>query len=152
MSKEDAPDEPPRTPRWLAKLINGVLEACACGRVTGYDLYWTTPRENRTGQWHVELAPELVEVMGGPDDGASTYDPVSVDLLALQRCFTSLEACSYCGDHSPEGAALHVAGKVGRREVLVDVHLQPFEEAEASVATDDSGNYWEKAAPLDEDE
>jgi hypothetical protein len=87
------------------------------------------------------IAPEVVEISGGKDDGATGFDFVDVDLLALPQCLDEVESFSYEPDYGRE-PHLTLAGKKGKREVVIEIYFEPFEDDEASTIFDVNVGGW----------
>jgi hypothetical protein len=138
-----------RLPRWLEKLLDSVCAACVSdvkGRMSGFSCRWAKPDENSWGTWLLEVAPSVIEIAGGKDDGARGFDFVDVDLLALPQCLDEVESFAYDPDYGQE-PHLTLAGKKGRREITVQVYFAPFEDAEPETVFDVTrGNWREKRA------
>jgi len=125
-------------PDWLDHLFDSVTEACVCdvkGRMSGFSYRWAKPQENGWGIWLVQIAPSVLEVSGGKKDGTTGFDFMDVDLLALPKCLDEVESFSYDPDYGGE-AHLTLIGKKGKREVVVEVYFEPFEDDEPSTVLD----------------
>jgi len=119
-------------PDWLNELLASVCEACVDmtkGRMSGFSCRWAEPENNAWGTWLLEIAPSVVEISGGKDDGDTVFDFMDVDLLALPKCLDEVESFSYDPDY---GNAPHLVldGKKGEQEVVVQVYFEPFEDDE----------------------
>src|SRR5277367_658349 len=119
-------------PLWLEEFIDSVCEACVNdvkGRMSGFSCRWSEPEDNAWGTWLLQVAPSVVEIAGGRDDGSTGFDFVDVDLLALPKCLDEVESFSYDPDY---GEAPHLAliGKKGPTEVVVEIFFEPFENDE----------------------
>src|SRR5262245_25798794 len=138
-----------RLPKWLNELLDSVCAACVSdvkGRMSGLSFRWAKPDENSWGTWLLEVAPSVIEIAGGKDDGATGFDFVDVDLLALPRCLDEVETFAYDPDYGEE-PHLTLASKKGRREIVVQVDFAPFEDAEPETVFDvNRGSWWEKRA------
>ena len=138
-----------RLPRWLEELLDAVCAACVSdvkGRMSGFSCRWAKPDENSWGTWLLEVAPSVLEIAGGKDDGATGFDFIDVDLLALPKCLDEVESFSYDPDYGEE-PHLTLAGKKGRREITVQVYFAPFEDAEPETVFDvNRGGWREKRA------
>src|ERR1700739_4074318 len=102
-------------PEWLEKLVGAVCEACVSdvkGRMSGFSYRWAEPENNSWGTWLLEIAPSVIEIAGGKDDGATGFDFVDVDLLALPKCLEEVESFDYDPDYG-EDPHLTLAGKKG---------------------------------------
>ena len=77
------------------------------------------------------IAPSVVEIAGGKNDGSMGFDFADVDLLALPQCLDEVESFSYDPDYGRE-PHLTLVGKKNKREVVVEVYFEPFEDEEAS--------------------
>ena len=123
-----------KSPKWLEEIIGSVCDACisdVTGRMSGFSYRWSRPEDNSWGTWHLMIAPSVIEISGGKDDGSTGFDFVDVDLLALPQCLDAVESFSYESDYGRE-PHLTLAGKKGKREVVVEVYFEPFEDEEAS--------------------
>ena len=87
------------------------------------------------------IAPSVVEISGGKDDGATGFDFVDVDLLALPQCLDEVESFAYDPDYGRE-PHLTLAGKKGKREVVIEIYFEPFEDEEASTIFDVNVGGW----------
>src|SRR5215831_15996318 len=138
-----------RLPRWLEALLDSVCAACVSdvkGRMSGFSCRWAKPGENSWGTWLLEVAPSVLEMAGGKDDGATGFDFVDVDLLALPQSLDEVESFAYDPDYGDE-PHLTLAGKKGRREIIVQVYFAPFEDAEPETVFDvNRGGWREKKA------
>ena len=138
-----------RLPGWLEGLLDAVCAACVSdvkGRMSGFSCRWAKPDENSWGTWLLEVAPSVLEIAGGKDDGATGFDFVDVDLLALPQCLDEVESFAYDPDDGEE-PHLTLAGKKGRREIIVQVYFAPFEDAEPETVFDvNRGSWREKRA------
>ena len=131
-------------PRWLEDLLDSVCEACVSdvkGRMSGLSCRWAKPDDNQWGVWLLQIAPSVIEIVGGKDDGDSGFDFVDVDLLALPECLDEVESFSYDPDFGNE-AHLTLVGKTGKREVVVEIYFAPFENDEAQTIFDANLGGW----------
>jgi hypothetical protein len=127
-----------KSPRWLEELVDSVCEACISdvkGCMSGFSYRWSKPEDNSWGTWLVMIARSVVEIAGGKDDGSTGFDFVDVDLLTLPQCLDEVESFSYDPDSGRE-PHLTLVGKKGKREVVVEVYFEPFEDEEASTIFD----------------
>jgi len=121
-------------PKWLERLVDSVCDACISdvkGRMTGFTYRWAKPDENHWGTWLLKIAPSVLEISGGKDDGTTGFDFVDVDLLALQACLDGVESFSFDPDYG-QRPHLTLEGKKGKREVLVEIYFEPFDDDEAN--------------------
>ena len=84
-----------KSPKWLAELVDSVCQAClsdAKSRMSGLYYRWSKPEDNAWGTWLVRIAPAVIEIAGGKDDGSTGFDFVDVDLLALPQCLDEVES------------------------------------------------------------
>ena len=51
------------------------------------------------GTWLLQIAPSVIEISGGKDDGSTGFDFVDVDLLALPKCLDEVESFDYDPDY-----------------------------------------------------
>jgi hypothetical protein len=93
------------------------------------------------GTWLLRIAPAVLEISGGKDDGATGFDFVDVDLLALPQCLEEVESFSYDPDYGRE-PHLTLAGKKSKREVVVEIYFEPFEDVEAHTIFDINFGGW----------
>src|SRR6202022_1540941 len=77
----------------------------------------------------LQIAPSVLEISGGKEDGATGFDFMDVDLIALPRCLDEVESFAYDPDYGEE-PHLTLMGKKGKREVVVEIYFEPFEEDE----------------------
>jgi hypothetical protein len=121
-----------KTPKWLEDLATSVCEACISdikGRMSGFSYRWSRPQDNAWGTWLLRVAPSVIEIVGGKEDGTSGFDFVDVDLLALPRCLDEVESFAYDPDYGAD-PHLTLTGKKGKREVVIEVYFEPFENDE----------------------
>lgn len=141
-----------KLPKWLEELFDSVCETCVNdvkGRMSGFSCRWARPKENQWGTWLLKIAPSVVEISGGKDDGETVFDFVDVDLLALPQCLDEVESFSYDPDYGNE-PRLTLVGKKGKREVVVEVFVEPFEDDEPQTIFDVNFGAWrEKRADMD---
>jgi hypothetical protein len=131
-------------PDWLDELFASVCEACvndAKGRMSGFSCRWSKPDDNSWGTWLLEIAPSVVEISGGKEDGETGFDFVDVDLLALPKCLDEVESFSYEPDYGDE-PRLTLEGKKGERDIVIEIYLTPFEDAEPSTVFDVNLGGW----------
>ena len=134
-------------PTWMEELLDGVCAACVNdvkGRMSGFSCRWAKPKDNSWGLWLLIIAPSVLEISGGKEDGATGFDFMDVDLLALPQCLDEVESFAYDPDYGKE-PHLTLVGKKGKREVVVEVYFEPFEEDEPNTIFDvNSGGWREK--------
>ena len=131
-------------PSWLEELPGAVCEACVSdvmGRLSGFSYRWSGPDENGWGTWLLQVAPSVVEIAGGKDDGEAVFDFVDIDLLALPRCLDEVESFSYDPDYGRQ-PRLTLSGRKGEGEVVVEVYFEPFEDDEAQSVFDVNLGGW----------
>ena len=141
-----------KNPKWLEELVDSVCEACISdvkGRMSGFSYRWSKPEDNAWGTWLVRIAPSVIEIAGGKDDGSTGFDFVDIDLLALPQCLDAVESFSYDPDYGSE-PHLTLAGKQGKREVVVEVYFAPFVDEEANTIFDVNFGGW-RHKRMDED-
>ena len=139
-------------PKWLDEVIGAVCDACISdvkGRMSGFSCRLSKPQDNSWGTWLLMIAPSVVEIAGGKNDGSTGFDFVDVDLLALPQCLDEVESFAYDPDHGRE-PHLTLVGKKNKREVVVEVYFQPFEDEEASTIFDVNFGGW-REKETDED-
>ena len=133
-----------RCPKWLEEVIGSVCDACindVKGRMSGFSSRLSKPEDNSWGTWLLMIAPSVVEISGGKNDGATGFDFVDVDLLALPRCLDGVESFSYDPDDGRE-PHLTLTGKKGKKEVVIEVYFEPFDEDEAETIFDVNIGGW----------
>lgn len=139
-------------PKWLEKLLGSVCAACVSdvkGRMSELSYRLARPEDNSWGTWLVQIAPSVVEISGGKDDGDTVFDCVDVDLLALPKCLDEVESFDYDPDYGNR-PHLTLSGKKSKREVVVEVYFEPFEGDEAVTVFDVNNGCWrEKQADED---
>jgi hypothetical protein len=131
-------------PKWLDKLIASVCETCVSdvkGRMSGFSYRWARPKDNAWGTWLLQVAPSVIEISGGKDDGDTVFDFVDVDLLALPKCLDEVESLSYDPAFG-ESPRLTLTGKKGKYEVTVEVYFEPFEDDEPQTVFDVNRGAW----------
>jgi hypothetical protein len=131
-------------PKWLEEVLGCVCEACidaTKGRMSGFCYRWSKPEDNSWGTWLLEIAPSVLEISGGKDDGAAVFDFVDVDLLALPQCLDEVESYAYDPDYGKE-PHLTLEGKKGQRELVVEIYFEPFEDAEPDTVFDVNFGGW----------
>jgi hypothetical protein len=75
--------------------VRGVCTNCVNdvkGRTSGFSYRWAKQAENHTGVWLLQIAPAVVEISGGKDDGTTGFDYMDVDLQELPRCLDEVES------------------------------------------------------------
>jgi hypothetical protein len=133
-----------KLPRWLNELLGSLFEACVNevkGRMSGFSYRWAKPQENHWGTWLVQIAPSVLEISGGKDDGATAFDYVDVDLLALPKCLTEVESFEYDPDYG-DRPHLSLAGKKSKHEVIVEIYFEPFQDDEPRAIYDANLGAW----------
>jgi hypothetical protein len=131
-------------PDWLDELLASVCEACVNevkGRTSGLSCRWAEPENNVWEAWLLEVAPSVVEISGGKDDGETVFDFVDVDLLALPQCLDEVEWFDYDPDYG-NTPHLSLGGKRKEYEVVVQVYFEPFEGDEAQTIFDVKRGGW----------
>jgi len=125
-------------PPWLEELLDSLCEACVNdvnGRMSGFSYRWSEPADNGWGAWLLRIAPSVIEIAGGQDDGATGFDFVDVDLLALPTCLDEVESLVYDPDYGCD-PHLTLTGKKHNREIVVDIYFAPFEDDDANTVFD----------------
>jgi hypothetical protein len=139
-------------PRWREELLDAVCETCISdvrGRMSGFSYRWLKPEDNAWGTWLLVIAPLVIEIAGGKDDGATGFDFVDVDLLALPTCLDEVESFDYDPDYGRD-PHLTLAGKKHNREIVVEIYFAPFADDEANTILDVNAGRWrEKRADAD---
>jgi hypothetical protein len=141
-----------RLPRWLEQLIAVVFHACVNpvkGRMSGFSYRWSKPDDNHWEAWLLQIAPSVIEIAGGKDDGSTGFDFVDVDLLALPKCFDEIESFAYDPDYGNE-PHLTLVGKKGKREVVVEVYFEPFDDEEPATVFDANLGGWREKGTKDD--
>ena len=90
-----------------------------------------------------------IEIAGGQDDGATGFDIVDVDLLALLTCLDEVESFSYDPDDGRD-PHLILTGTKHNREIVVEIYFAPFADDEANTLFDVNAGRW-REKPADED-
>jgi hypothetical protein len=127
-----------KLPKWLEQLRGSVCDACvsdAKGRMSGFSYRWAKPDDNSWGTWLLQIAPSVIEISGGKEDGATVFDFVDLDLLALPHCLDEVETFAYEPDYGNE-PRVTLVGKKGKHEVVVEIYFEPFEDDEATTIFD----------------
>jgi hypothetical protein len=136
-------------PDWLDELLGSVCEACVNevkGRMSGLSCRWAEPENNQWGTWLLEVAPAVVEISGGKQDGETVFDFVDVDLLALPMCLDEVEWFNYDPDYG-NTPHLSLGGKYRKQEVVVQVFFEPFEgDAPQTIFDVNRGGWRDKGA------
>jgi hypothetical protein len=133
-----------RPPQWLEELLGSVCAACASdmkGRRSGFSYRWSRPGENAWGTWLLQVAPAVIEIAGGKDDGTRCFDLVDADLLALPRCLDAVKSFAYEPDYG-QRPCLTLVGKRGRHEVAVEVFFEPFDDDAPQAIFDVNSGGW----------
>jgi hypothetical protein len=136
-------------PKWLEAVLDAVCEACVSdvkGRMSGFSCRWSHPGDNLWGTCLLQLAPSVIEIAGGQDDGTAGFDFVDVDLLGLPKCLDEVESFAYDPDYG-ERPHLTLVGKKGGHEVVVEIFFQPFEDAEPDTVFDVNLGGWRDKRP-----
>jgi hypothetical protein len=136
-------------PPWLQKLFSAVCHACVCdvkGRLSGFSFRWSRPDENAWGAWLLVLAPAVLEILGGEEDGAMGFDFVDVDLVALPRCLDAVESFCYDPDYG-DNPRLRLVGQKGKRDVVIEVSFAPFADDEPDTVFDVNQGSWREKRP-----
>jgi hypothetical protein len=131
-------------PPWLHKLFSAVCQACVCdvkGRMSGFSLRWSRPNQNQWGAWLLVLAPSVLEIVGGQEDGTTGFDFVDVDLMALPRCLDAVESFRYDPDYG-ENPHLTLEGKKGKRDIVIEIYFAPFADDEPDTVFDVNQGSW----------
>jgi hypothetical protein len=87
------------------------------------------------------IAPSVIEISGGKNDGSIGFDFVDVDLLALPQCLDQVDSFSYDPDYGQE-PHLALTGKKGKREVVIEIYFEPFDDDEAETIFDVNIGGW----------
>ncbi len=111
------------------------------GRMSGFSGRWAEPENNQCGTWLLEVAPSVVEISGGKDDGDTVFDFVDVDLLALPKCLDEAEWFSYDPDYG-NVPHLSLGGKRREQEVVVQIFFEPFEDDDPQTIFDVNRGGW----------
>ncbi|HZZ78314.1 MAG TPA: hypothetical protein VFE62_07335 [Gemmataceae bacterium] len=141
-----------RTPKWLDEVINTVCYACISdvkGRMSGFSYRLSKPQDNSWGIWLLMIAPSVIEIAGGKNDGATGFDYVDVDLLAMPQCLDQVESFTYDPNFGDE-PHLTLTGKKGKREIVIQIYFEPFDDDEPETIFDVNMGGWRDKRP-DED-
>lgn len=145
-----------KRPKWPDKLVEKVCEACvSCvkGRMSGFSYKLSPPDDNGWGVWLIEIAPELLELVErGPNDGDGIFDPVDVDLLELPSVLTDVESLAYNPGSPDEPPHILLTGRYKKREVVVRIFFQPFDDAEPERVFDAVNQCWRDRKSSDDHE
>ena len=131
-------------PKWLDELAGSVCKVCVSdvkGRMSGFSTRWSRPQANQWGAWLLKIAPSVLEISGGKNDGATGFDFVDVDLLALPKCLDEIETFAYDPDYG-ERPHLMLVGKKGKREIVVEIYFEPFDDDEPETIFDVNFGGW----------
>jgi hypothetical protein len=109
--------------------------------MSAFSCRWTGPEDNHWGIWRLQVAPSIIELSGGRDDGATAFDFMDVDLLALPECLQAIESFAYDPDHG-DRPHLTLIGKTGKRDVVVEIYFEPFEGDEPATVFDVNEGSW----------
>ena len=104
-------------PNWLEEVLAAVCEACmndVKGRMSGFSYRWSKPEDNSWGTWLLMIAPSVIEISGGRDDGGTGFDFVDADLLALPKCLDEVESFDYDPSYGEEPHLTLTGTKGGR--------------------------------------
>jgi hypothetical protein len=131
-------------PDWAEVLVEFVFACCTCkeeGRTSGFSVRCSELSED---SWDVKVAPEPVELSGGPNDGRTVFDPLDVNLRALSGALDTVEEFYF--DPGIRGAPPHIllGGKLREREVFIHVLLVPFPDEEARTVFDVNSRDWRR--------
>jgi hypothetical protein len=138
-------------PKWLENLLGHVCEACVCdvkGRMSGFSYRWSRPKDNGWGTWLIQVAPSVIEIVGGKDDGETGFDFVDVDLLGLPKCLDAVESFGYDPNYGEE-PRLILVGTKGKREVVVEIYFEPFDDDPQTIFDVNLGGWREKRTDAD---
>jgi hypothetical protein len=130
--------------KWRAELHESVCHACVNdvkGRMSGFSYRWAAPTDNHWGIWLLQIAPSVMEISGGKNDGEMGFDFVDVDLLALGDCLDEIESFDYDPDYGHQ-SHLTLIGKKAKRDVVVEIYLQPLEDDEPTTIFDVKAGAW----------
>jgi hypothetical protein len=114
--------------------------------MSGFSYRWSKPDENTWGIWLLQVAPSVIGISGGKDDGTQGFDFVDADLLALPQCLDGAESFAYEPDYGRR-PCLTLVGKRGQHEVAIEVFFEPFDDDPPQAIYDvNSGGWREKGA------
>ena len=133
-----------KLPAWTEELLGCVCAACVNdvkGRMSGLSYRWAKPQDNSWGMWLLQIAPSVLEISGGKEDGATGFDFMDVDLMVLPKCLAEVESFAYDPDYGEE-PHLTLMGKKGKREVVVEIYFEPFDDDEPSTIFDVNLGGW----------
>lgn len=131
-------------PKWLDEVIGSVCDACISdtkGRMSGFSYRLSKPQDNSWGTWLLMIAPAVVEISGGKNDGSTGFDFVDVDLLALPQCLDEVESFSYDPDYR-RLPRLTLTGITGKSEVVIEIYFEPFDDDHAETIFDVNIGDW----------
>ena len=133
-----------KTPKWVDQLLAALCDACVSdvnGRMSGLSCRYARPSENAWGDWLLQIAPSVIEIAGGQDDGSTGFDFVDVDLLALQSCLDAVESFAYDPDFGNE-AHLTLIGRKGKHDVVIEIFVEPFRDDDPETIFDVNSGAW----------
>jgi hypothetical protein len=133
-----------KPPRWISELFDEVAATCVDeikGRMSGFSWQWSKPQDNACGTWLLQIAPASMEITGGNDDGAIVFDFMDVDLMALPNCLDEVQSFTHDPDYGRE-PHLALIGRKGRRDVVVEIYLQPLPDDEPTTVLDVNCGTW----------
>jgi hypothetical protein len=87
------------------------------------------------------MAPSVIEIAGGQNDGSTGFDFMDIDLLALPTCLDRVESFVYEPDYGKE-PRLTLIGTKGKREIVVEIFFLPFDDAEPETIFDVNRGAW----------
>jgi hypothetical protein len=141
-----------RPPQWLEELLGSVCDACVSevkGRLSGFSSRWSRPGENAWGTWLLQVAPAVIEISGGKDDGTRGFDFVDADLLALPQRLDDVESFAYEPDYG-QRPCLTLVGKRGQHEVAIEVFFEPFDDDAPQAIFDVNSRSWRERGAEEE--
>lgn len=125
--------------RWIEKFLDQLDTA----------IEWQSPgtmswRFHEDENW-LRLAPSLVELVGGADDGEAVYPFFSLHFLNLMGIFDELPEMSWDGMNNE----FSVEGKIDGDDAWITISREPFEDEEPEDVFDSQGGI-RKKKPLTE--
>jgi len=124
---------------WIEKALDKIGEAVEWQSMG--TLSW---RFNDIENWLL-LAPGLVELVGGPDDGESVYPFYSLDVSHLVEVFDEPPAMRWDNMNNE----FSVEGKIDGDEAWITFCKEPFDDEEPEDVLDPKGGMRKKRPPME---
>jgi len=125
--------------RWIEKFLDQLETA----------IKWQSPgtmswRFHEDENW-LRLAPSLVELVGGADDGEAVYPFFSLHLSNLMEIFDELPEMSWDGMNNE----FSVEGKIDGDDAWITISREPFDDEEPEDVFDPKGGIRKKKPPTE---